>query len=143
MHKAHVSSIIITKRAPSPPCHWRPDEGLEPGQPPRSPACAFGRSLPLTRVTTVLTPNSLHEFALLLNFIEIGMYRSAWVTQAVKRPTSAQVMIPRFMSSSPASGSVLTAQSLEPASDSFSPLSLPLPPANKYTLNIFLMFIYF
>ena len=46
---------------------------------------------------------------------------------SVKRPTSAQVMILQFMSSSPASGSVLTAQSLEPVSDSVSP-SLPLPP---------------
>ena len=36
-------------------------------------------------------------------------------------PTSAQVMIPQFVGSSPASGSVLTAQSLEPVSDSVSP----------------------
>ena len=49
----------------------------------------------------------------------------AWVAQSVERPTSAQVMISRLVSSSPASGSVLTAQSLEPASDSVSP-SLPL-----------------
>ena len=42
--------------------------------------------------------------------------------------TSAQVMISLFMGSSPASGSVLTAQSLEPASDSVSPsLSAPAP----------------
>ena len=45
----------------------------------------------------------------------------AWVAQLVKRPTSAQVMISRSVSSSPASGSVLTAQSLEPVSDSVSP----------------------
>ena len=50
----------------------------------------------------------------------------AWVAQLVKRPTSAQVMISRFMSLSPTSGSVLTAQSLAPALDSGSPLSLPL-----------------
>uniref|UniRef100_A0A8C8YF99 Rho family-interacting cell polarization regulator 2 n=1 Tax=Panthera leo TaxID=9689 RepID=A0A8C8YF99_PANLE len=44
----------------------------------------------------------------------------------VERPTSAQVMISQSVSSSPASGSVLTAQSLEPASDSGSPsLSAP------------------
>ena len=42
--------------------------------------------------------------------------------------TLAQVMISWFMGSSPTSGSVLTAWSLEPASDSVSPsLSLPLP----------------
>ena len=43
------------------------------------------------------------------------------LAQSVKLPTSAQVMISRSMSSSPASGSVLTARSLEPASDSVSP----------------------
>ena len=54
--------------------------------------------------------------------------RAAWVAQLVKHQTSPQVMISWFMSSSPASGSVLTAQSLEPASDSVSPsFYLPLP----------------
>ena len=48
------------------------------------------------------------------------------MVQSVERPTSAQVMISQFVSSSPASGSVLTAQSLEPVSDSVSPsLSAP------------------
>ena len=46
---------------------------------------------------------------------------------SVERPTSPQVMISRLMSLSPASDSVLTAQSLEPASDSASP-SLCAPP---------------
>ena len=44
-----------------------------------------------------------------------------WVAQSVERLTSAQVMISRPVSLSPASGSVLTAQSLEPVSDSVSP----------------------
>ena len=44
-----------------------------------------------------------------------------WVAQLVKRLTLAQVMISWFMSSSPASGSVLTAHSLEPALDSVFP----------------------
>ena len=48
-------------------------------------------------------------------------YGNAWVAQLVKRPTSTQVMISQFVSSSPVSGSVLTAQSLEPASDSVFP----------------------
>ena len=52
---------------------------------------------------------------------EVSTYRGAWVAQSVKRPTSAQVMISRSVSSSPVSGSVLTAQSLEPVSDSVSP----------------------
>ena len=42
------------------------------------------------------------------------------MAQSVKRLTLAQVMLSRFMGSSPASGSVLMAQSLEPASDSVS-----------------------
>ena len=45
----------------------------------------------------------------------------AWVAQLVEHPASAQVMISRSVSSSPASGSVLTAQSLEPVSNSVSP----------------------
>ena len=44
--------------------------------------------------------------------------RGAWMAQSVRRPTSAQVMISQFVSSSPVSSSVLTTQSLEPASDS-------------------------
>ena len=53
--------------------------------------------------------------------------RGAWVAQSVKRPTSAQVTISLSVSLSPASGSVLTAQNLEPVSDSVSP-SLSDPP---------------
>ena len=51
----------------------------------------------------------------------------AWVAQSVKGPTSAQVMISQVVSLSPMSGSVLTARSLEPASDSLSP-SVSHPP---------------
>ena len=55
--------------------------------------------------------------------------RGAWVAQSVGRPTLAQVTISRSVSSSPASGSVLTARGLEPAWDSVSPsLSAPPPP---------------
>ena len=39
--------------------------------------------------------------------------RGSWVAQLVKRLILAQVMISQFMGSSPASGSVLMAQSLE------------------------------
>ena len=48
-----------------------------------------------------------------------------WVAQLVKHPTSAQVMISWSVSSSPVSGSVLTAQRLEPVSDSVSPSLCP------------------
>ena len=43
--------------------------------------------------------------------------RGIWVAQEVKGQTSDEVMVPLLMSLSPVSGSVLTAQSLEPASD--------------------------
>ena len=49
------------------------------------------------------------------------------MAQSVGCPSSAQVMISQFVGSSPVSGSVLTARSLEPASDSVS-LALSAPP---------------
>ena len=57
----------------------------------------------------------------------MGEVRGTWVAQLVKRLTSAQVTISWFMGLSPMLGSVLTAQRLEPASDSVSP-SLSVPP---------------
>ena len=59
----------------------------------------------------------------------------AWVAQSVERPTSAQVMILQFVGSSPASRSVLTAQSPEPVSDSVSP-SLSLCPSPIHALSL-------
>ena len=64
----------------------------------------------------------------------------------VKHPILDQVMISLFVSSSPASGSVLVAGSLEPASDSVSPtlsarrpltlcLCLSLSKINKHLKN--------
>ena len=61
-------------------------------------------------------------------FLRIGRIGGTWVTQSVEHPTSAEVIISWFMGSSPPSGSVLTAQSLEPASDSVSPSLSALPP---------------
>ena len=49
------------------------------------------------------------------------------MAQSVEPPISAQVMISQFVSSSPVSGSVLKAQSLEPASDSVSLSFCPFP----------------
>ena len=45
----------------------------------------------------------------------------AWVAQLVKHQTLAQVMTSWFVSLRPVSGSVLTAQSLQPALDSVFP----------------------
>ena len=57
------------------------------------------------------------------------------MAQLVKRPTSVQAMISWFMGTSPASGSVLTSQSLEPASDSVSP-SLSAPPLLALSISL-------
>ena len=62
--------------------------------------------------------------------------RGAWGAQSVERPASAQVMISRFVSSSPASGFVLTAQSLEPVSDSVSPSLSALPLLTSVCLSL-------
>ena len=68
-------------------------------------------------------------------WIEIVPERGTCVAQLFERPTSAQVMVSWFVSSSPTSGSVLTAQSLEPASDSVSP-SLSAPPWLVLSLSL-------
>ena len=60
--------------------------------------------------------------------------RGAWVAQLVMRPISAQIMISQLVSSSLASGSVLTAQRLDPASNSVSP-SLSAPPLLMLSLS--------
>ena len=55
---------------------------------------------------------------------------------SVERLVLAQVMIPRLVSSSPASGSVLTAQNLEPASDSVSHSLSAAPPTPTCALSL-------
>ena len=57
----------------------------------------------------------------------------AWVAQSVECLTEAQVMTSQFMASSPVLDSVLTAQSLEPASDS---VSLSLCPSPTCALSV-------
>ena len=67
-------------------------------------------------------------FITCVNSIKVQQKRGASVAQSVKRPTSAQVVISRFVGLNPASDSVLTVQSLEPPLDAVSPsLSAPLP----------------
>ena len=79
-------------------------------------------SLPLPR---------LHSVSLL----KINTHWGTQVAQSVKCPTLAQVMISQSVSSSPTLGSVLTAQSLEPASNSVSP-SLSLCPSPACVLSL-------
>ena len=90
-------------------------------------------SLPLL----CLSPPLMHILSLSLsqnkyiNLKKKKEHRGAWVAYSVKCSTLAQVTISRFVGSSPTSGSVLRAQSLEPALDSVSPslsLSLSAPP---------------
>ena len=57
------------------------------------------------------------------------------MAQSVELLTSARVMISQFVGSSPTWGSVLTAQSLEPASDSVSH-SLSAPPLLMLGLSV-------
>ena len=57
------------------------------------------------------------------------------MAQSVRRPTSVQVMISPSVGSSPMLGSVLTARSLEPVSDSGSP-SLSAPPPLWLCLSV-------
>ena len=57
------------------------------------------------------------------------------MAQSVKHPTLGQVMNSQLVGSSPVSGSVLTARSLEPASDSVSP-SLSDPPLLTLCLSV-------
>ena len=61
--------------------------------------------------------------------------RGTWVAQSVKRLTSAQVMISQLVGSSPVSGSMLSVQSLEPASDSVSP-SVSAHPLLVFSLSL-------
>ena len=59
--------------------------------------------------------------------LKMGYNWGPWVGQSVKRLTSAQIMISQLVSLSPGSGSLLKAQSLEPASDSVSLSLCPSP----------------
>ena len=79
-------------------------------------------------------------FSLIMAEMKIGLFkttgfRGAWVAESVKRPTLAQVTISCFVGSSPKLGSVLTAQSREPALDSVSP-SLSAPPLLTLCLSL-------
>ena len=78
----------------------------------------YGKSLCLPLDFTV-TPRCF--------FKKDSLFGGTWVAQSAKRLTSAQIMISPSVSSSPASGSMLTAQSLEPAVDSVSPSLSSLP----------------
>ena len=90
--------------------------------------------LPLMSSRTIgLNSGQWGSVGMTYNTLKPGSW-GTWVAQSVERPTLAQVMILWFVSSSPVSSSVLTAQSLEPASDSLSP-SLSAPPLLVLSLS--------
>ena len=62
-----------------------------------------------------------------------GSHRDTWMVQLAKHPTLAHVMVSEFVTSSPTSGSVRTARSLELALDSVC-LSLCPSPARALSL---------
>ena len=95
-----------------------------------SQACK--RSLPsLTHVQSLSLKKKWINVKKKKNFFK----RGTWVAQSGKRPTSAQVMISWFVGLSPASGPALTAQSLEPASDSVSPSLSALPHSCSFSFS--------
>ena len=90
-----------------------------------------------TKPRNLASQKSIKSYSLYLS-PNVG---GSWVAQSVKPPTSAQVMISWFKGLSLTSGSVLTAWSLEPASDSVSPLrlrSVSLSFKNKHQKKFFL-----
>ena len=64
-------------------------------------------------------------------FLKVHSLLGTWGAQLVKHLTLAQVMISQLVGSSPASGSVLTAQSLQPVWD-----SVPAPPRLVLCLSL-------
>ena len=85
----------------------------------RSSPSSWGSLWPCTRPTQCCSV-AVFSLADVLSYClnhhtEISASWGAWVAQLAECPTSAQVMISWSVGSSPMSGSVLTAQSLEPA----------------------------
>ena len=116
---------------------WRGPDCDSPWAQSRPRATGLGATLPKTVVLFARSSQSTwtgktdtHR-----DTIRNARVGGTWVARSVKQPTSAQVVVSPFVSSSPVSGSVLTAQSLEPASDSVSP-SLSAPPLLMLCLSL-------
>ena len=121
---SHLQIVHGDVRPPRPlvPCvHQRRHANLTPTR-KRARAHTWACSLPCASVPGKCGyTESVHSY-------KEPAARSAWVAQSLERPPLAQVMISWFVSSSPGSGSLLSAcQRAEPASEPLSPHSLPLP----------------
>ena len=68
--------------------------------------------------------------------LKLPFFWGPWMAQSVERLTSAQVTMLQFVGSSPASNSVLTAQSLEPAFGFCVSLSLCSSPTHMLCLSV-------
>ena len=90
-----------------------------------------GVILPGFKTSWVFSCRAYQLLAVKLKYYHI---EGAWMAQLVRHLTLAPVMISHLGGSSPKSGSVLTAQSLKPASDSVS-LSLCPSPAHALSLS--------
>ena len=83
-----------------------------------------------------LPPNGSQDL-LLPQFLHLENTGQGRLEGSVRLPALAQVMVSQFVGSRPASGSVLTSQSLEPVSDSVSPSLSALPlPAHALSLSL-------
>ena len=138
LHGTETGSAVsnIDERVSWVSCEW-PRQGMEPEEGAREcdPAmhCRWPQILPCSLPMEkwhVPPPAPLH-----LGWPETASIKKVLVAQSVERLTSAQVMISQFVSSNPASGSVLTAWSLEPALDSVSP-TLPLPCSHSVSFSL-------
>ena len=86
------------------------DEGYAAKQP--SSTTRASKLQPVGQISPVACFHKANTQEWIVHLKWLGKNWGAWVAQSVERPTSAQVMISWSVSSSPASGSVLTARSL-------------------------------
>ena len=116
----------------------RPPTSVQVSSSPTSGSLLSAQSL-LRTLCLSLCPSPVHSHSLSCSLSKINIKKKkdwgTWVAQSVKHLTSAQVMISRFVSSSPTSGSALTAQSLEPALDSVS-RTPPFCPSPAHALSL-------
>ena len=129
-----VQNVNTTSSPPQPPpmARWLgPRQGRTPvvrGQHKHKAVSTYSFHTPLRRNLEI---HFVHSTRYVFK-IKVG---STWVAPSLQRLTSAQVMISQFVGSSPASSSVLTACSLEPASDSVSPSFSAPPPLMPLSLK--------
>ena len=88
---------------------------------------------PKLNILIELTNLIIQNFCPPPNYLRMYTFPGTWVAQLVEWSTSAHVMISQFMSSSPASGSVLSAQSPFKSSVFH---SLPLPCMCAFSLSL-------